>query len=346
MSEESTVKTLSNGYSLPKRIAITYSDVKREYFPTEAQFITEKDAEDDAKAIALYTEKMGITTHLYPGNASLLEKLKIDKPEMVINLVDSVEGNEYLSSVIPATLELLDIPYTGTGILGMSLDTNKFLGRKLFAQVGIPIPSYQLFNSSTDPLDPTLKFPLISKLNEIHGAVEITKDSVSDNEKHLRERIKFLIETYDQPVLVEEFIVGREITGILLQGLNKKVYLAEKVFHKPDEKYVFASFEDQWVTEGYGGFHYQRYDDPVLKGYIKRAFDISKMADYGKFDVRLDNSGRYYFIDSNCNPAFGPKELSCAISNILDLYGVSFEEILKRLIINTLHPGETEDQKS
>lgn len=321
---------------LPEKLAIVYSDVKREYFPTESQYVTEKDAETDAAVIATYVEKFGIKVHLYPGNKDLPESLKRDKPDMVINLVDSVEGIESSASIIPAALELMDTKYTGTGVLGMSLDTNKFIIKKLFTQAGIPTPNYQLFYTPNDPIDPTLRYPLISKLNEIHGAVEITKDSVSETEKHLRERLKFLISTYKQPVLVEEFIVGREITGMVLQGLNTKVYLAEKVFANPDQKYVFANFEDQWVNEGYGGFHYQKYEDPVLKAYIKRAFDIAKMDDYAKFDVRLDSSGRYYFIDSNCNPAFGPRELDCAISEILDLYGVSFMDILKRLIVNTM----------
>lgn len=76
--------------------------------------------------------------------------------------------------------------------------------------------------------------------------------------------------------------------------------------------------------------------DPLLKEYVKKAFDVCTMYDYGKFDVRLDQSGRCFFIDTNCNPAFGPKELDMALSVILDLYGISFYEILKRLILNTV----------
>ncbi len=325
-----------NNIELPDKIGITFSDVKREYFPTEAQYLTEKDAEHDATVVSTYLEKLGIKPFLYPGNATLADNIKRDKPDMVMNLVDSVKGDEASCAVIPAALELLDIPYTGTGILGMGLCANKFIVKKLYTQGGIPTAHYQLFNTPNDPIDPTLRYPLLAKLNEIHGAVEITRDSVSDNEKHLRDRLKFLIDTYGQPVLVEEFIVGREVTAILLQGLNKKVYLAEKVFHKPDSKYLFASFEDQWEDEGYEGFTYQKFEDPVLNAYVRKAFDISRMSDYAKFDIRIDSSGRYYFIDTNSNPAFGPKELSCAISVICDLYGVSFTDILRRIIINTV----------
>ncbi len=325
-----------NEFNLPKKAGIIYSEVKREYFPTEAQYLTEKDADRDAMIISHYLEKLGVKTKLYPGNARLTQELRQDRPEVVLNLVDSVKGNEYLSATIPATLELLEIPYTGAGILGKALDTNKFLIKKLLQQNGVPVPNYQMFNNPNDPLDPTLRFPLISKLNEIHGAVEITQNAVSESEKHLRQRLNFLIKTYEQPVIVEEFIVGREITAILLEGLNKKVYLAEKVFHKSGEKYIFSTFEDQWLKRANEVFHYQKYRDPLLNEYVKRAFEITKMADYAKFDVRLDSSGRYFFLDCNMNPAFGPKETDCALAYILDLYGLSFLDILKRLLLNTV----------
>jgi hypothetical protein len=70
------------------------------------------------------------------------------------------------------------------------------------------------------------------------------------------------------------------------------------------------------------------------------------MCDYGKLDVRLDQSGRYLFIDTNCNPAFGPKELDMALSVILDLYGVSFTEILKRLMLNTVRDASGKERLS
>ncbi len=319
---------------IPKKVGIIYSDVKREYFPTEAQYITEKDAKESAVIIAKYLENFNIRPKLFPGNSSLPQNLRKEMPDMVFNLVDSVKGNEYLSSTIPGVLELLEIPYTGAGIIGLSLTFQKFLTFKLLEQNGIPVPRYQIFTNHTDYLDPTLRYPLIAKLNEIHGGVEITKDSVSDNEKHLRERIKYLIYTYKQQVLVQEFIVGREINAILLEGLNKKVYMAEKVFSElKDQKYSFLSFEDQWLNKDLT-FHYQKFEDPVLREYVKKAFDVVQMADYGKFDIRLDSSGRYYFIDSNANCYLSPSD--SAISSILTIYKVRFNEVLRRLLINTM----------
>jgi D-alanine-D-alanine ligase len=327
---------IAGEYELPEKVGVIYSDVKRSYFPTRSQYITEIDADEDARLIGEYLKTLGICVFLYPGNEELPGRLRKDHPQIVINLVDSVKGNESLAAAIPGLLELLDIPYTGADILGLSLDTNKFLVKKLLQQNGIPVPAHQLLNTASDYLDPHLRFPLISKLNGIHGSVEITRDAVSETEKHLRERVRYLNITYKQPVLVEEFISGREVTAILLEGMNKKVYLAEKLFTHATDKYVFLTFEDQWLSKNDAAFHYTKFDDLLLRDYVKKAFDVTSMYDYGKFDIRLDQSGRYYFIDTNCNPAFGPKELDLALSVILDMYGISFYEILKRLILNTV----------
>ena len=113
-----------------------------------------------------------------------------------------------------------------------------------------------------------------------------------------------------------------------------------------DKKYVFMTFEDQYVTpagdnEQADVFYYVKYEDPLLRDYVRRAFDITDMLDYGKFDIRIDASGRYYFIDSNANPAFAPKEIGTAMGFVAQgLYNVSFTDILRRIINNTINPIE------
>jgi len=113
------------------------------------------------------------------------------------------------------------------------------------------------------------------------------------------------------------------------------VYLAEKVFRETNDPMQFATFDDQWGEEN-DSFTYAKITDSNLCDLVKKAFAVTKMEDYGKFDIRLDQSGRYYFIDCNSNPAFGPKELTVAMALILDLYDVNFVEILKRLMANTM----------
>jgi len=316
-----------------KTLAILYSQAKREYFPTEEQYISEAEVFERAKIVAVYFDKVGFEVILLPGDSSLPKKLQKVRPQLVLNLVDSVRGQEHLAAIIPAQLDLFNIPYTGTGMLGLAINSNKFLTKKLLEQTGVPLPRYQLFSSLLDILDVQLKFPLISKLNEIHGSVAIDQDSVSDNELHLRERLKKLFRIYRQPVLVEEFIVGKELTAYLLEGMSKKIYIGEKKFNEATTKYKIATFDAVW--RDIDSYDYVRSSgNGILENYVRTAFDILKMDDYGKFDVRQDESGRYYFIDCNANPAFGPIETDCAISHVLKMYDINFDEIIRRLILN------------
>lgn len=73
---------------------------------------------------------------------------------------------------------------------------------------------------------------------------------------------------------------------------------------------------------------------------MKKAFEVTKMADYGKFDVRIDNSGRCYFLDSNSNPYLGSPETESAMAMILQLHGISYLELIKRLLVNTIRNWE------
>lgn len=316
-----------------KKVAILYSEAKREYFPTEEQYITEAEVVERAKMIIPYFEKTGCQVEMIPGNEELTHILRKLQPDFVLNLVDSVRGQEHLAAIVPATLELLNIPYVGTGMLGLSLNSNKFLTKKLMEQAGLPLPRYQLFNNPTEPLDMHLKFPLITKLNEIHGSVAINQAAVSENEAHLRARLRELMGVYHQPVLAEEFIVGKEFTSFILEGAIRKVYVGEKVFQETEEKYKLATFDAVWLD--INSYDYVRADGHgMLENYTRTAFEVLKMDDYAKFDVRMDESGRYYFIDCNANPAFGPIESDCAIAHVLRMYGIDFDEVLRRIFVN------------
>lgn len=328
---------------LGMKIVILYSEVKREYFATEEHYRTEVEVYERARVIAPYFERMGAKVYFLPGNADVGIKLLRLKPTLVLNLVDSIRGQEYLASAVPGTLELLGLPYTGSGILSMSINLNKFLTKKLLEQYGLPVPRYQLISDPGEPINPLLRYPLISKINDIHGAVEIDETAVAETESALRDRLKHLISTYKQDVLIEEFIVGRELSAIVFEGSKRKVYVGEKVFseERTPGPYKIASFTAVWQDEEQDPmkqiFHYEKYEpSEALKEDIKKAYDVLKMEDYGKFDMRIDQSGRYYFIDPNVNPAFGPKEAACALGLVMNMYGIDFPQILKRLVANTL----------
>lgn len=334
-------KNNKNGGKLPKKVAIIFTDEKREYFFTEEEYWTVAGSEEEAHGFQPYFDKLKVKTVYIKGNASLALNLRKEKPDMALNLVTTVKGYDYLGATVPATLELLEIPYTGASILGFALGCNKYLIYTLLASHGVPVPPFQLLTSTTTVLDPSLKFPLILKLNEEHSNVEITRKSVVENEKELRRQLKYLIHKYGQDVLVSEFIDGREFAAFIFQSYNKKVYNIERQIHLPNNKtgHEFLDYDLCWMyeKEEYSKYlKYAKYRDPLLDALTKKAFDIVMMGDYGKFDIRMDRMGKYYFIDANANCHFGPPEWECEMTNTLKNYGVPFTILLKRMLQNTM----------
>lgn len=323
---------------LPKKVAIIYSDVRREYFLTEDEYISEVGADIYANDIAQYILKMGIDVICLACDKNIANNLKKYKPCMVLNLVDSVRGQSNLGSSIIGLLEIMNIPYTGAGILGWSIGTNKFVMYQLMQSNGIPVPNHQLVSNYSEMIDPNLRYPLFPKLNVEHSSIGIDENSICENEKQLRFKLKELIEKYKQPILIDEFIAGIEVTSAVLESVNTKVYTVKRSTGQETKEDVMT-FNKKW--KDWENINYEKYDQPYLKEYVKKTFDILKMSDYARIDIRIDASGRFYFIDPNCNPFFGPiKETHATYSIILDMYGIDFEETLKRIFANTLKDAQ------
>lgn len=324
---------------LPKKVAILYSDVQREYFRTEQEYLSEEGADLYAHEVAKYISKMGIEVDCIAGNDTLATNLQKFDPDMALNLVDTVRGNATLGSSIPGVLEVLHIPYTGAGTLGWALGCNKFLMYQLLQSAGVPVPTHQLVSSSSDMINPELRYPLFPKLNYEHSSIGIDQNSICTNERELRAKIRDLVITYKQPVLIDEFIAGIEVTAAVLDGINTKVYTVQRKVE--DGKDDVVTFDTKW--RDYLSMTYEKHEDPKLKAYVKEAFELLKMSDYARIDIRIDAAGRYYFIDPNANPFFGPpRETHATYSMILDMYGVTFEETLKRMFYNTLEDARGE----
>jgi len=334
-------KNNKNGGKLPKKVAIIYTDENRDQFLTEQEYTTVAGSRDEAFAFEPYFKKLGIKTLYLAGNSALAKKLRQFNPDMALNLVTTVKGYDYLGATVPSTLELLEIPYTGASILGFAIGCNKHLIYSLLSAHGVTVPHFQLLTSSRTPLDPTLKFPLILKLNEEHSNVEITRKSVVENETELRRQLRYLINKYEQDVLVSEFIDGREFAAFIFQAINKKVYTLEREIHLPNNTtgHEFLDYDLCWMEPNEispDNLKYLKYKNQELESMVKRAYEITKMASYGKFDLRQDKYGKFYVIDANANCHFGPDPNICEMTDALKSYGVNFSTLLTRLLQNTM----------
>lgn len=317
-----------------KLVAVAYSHVDRDQFPSEEAYASEKEVEERAQQVLEEIQKLGVGVKSYPADQYFLTNMLVDRPDMVVNLVDTVRGKDKLSSAVPAFLQYARIPYTGTSMIGMVIGNDRHLFKQLLAHNDIPTPEYKFVKDLRSNTPPTFEPPYIVKLNESGGSVGIDDHAVKETPAQLLKKVEEMRNEYKIPVLVERFIDGNEITSVVFDdGKARQVFMAQKKFkHKPDGKHEFTSHESYYI---YDSYLYEPVEEELAKKVEKlsiQAFDILRFNDYAKFDIRVDqNDMTPYFIDCNPNTAFGP-DLGLPMTDIMRMYGIEFPEILASLL--------------
>ena len=120
-------------------------------------------------------------------------------------------------------LELLDIPFVGSGLLAQVVSLNKEHAKATFKAVDVPVSPFQTFYSVDAKLDDDLNFPLFVKPVREGSAVGITEKSLVKNDKELREQVGFILENFNQPALVEGYLPGREFSVGVLGTRNPEI---------------------------------------------------------------------------------------------------------------------------
>ncbi len=315
-------------------VVVAYSSVQREHFATQSAYEAEVEVEERAIEVSEEIRKLGINVRTLPGDQYFYTNLLVDKPDLVVNLVDTLKGKDQLQPSVPAALELANIPYTGAGMEGLIIGNNRNLTKRLLMAYDIPTPSFQFVRRVGASIDEDLGLPLIVKLNEGGGSVGINNHAVKETLRAAKLRSNRLISTYHVPVIVEKFIDGPEVTVVVFDdGTKRHVFMGQKVFRtKPDGKHYFTSFESYDDLRAY---KYIPVEDDLRYEITKRAvraFGGLQHKDYAKFDVRVDEeTGTPYFTDSNPNTAFGP-DMGLPMTEIMAMFGVEFSDAVASLL--------------
>ncbi len=140
-----------------------------------------------------------------------MEKLPAVRPDICFNLCEGHWG-ESRESHVPAILEMLRVPYTGAGVFGLAVTLDKPTTQRLLAYHGVAVPAFQIFRNAGDPLDPRLGYPLFVKPSREGSSIGISASSIVRDEPELRRQLAAQLESYQQPILVERYIRGREVT--------------------------------------------------------------------------------------------------------------------------------------
>ena len=198
-----------------KLIVVAYSHIEREWFPTQASYDAEIEVEDRAEEVGDEIKKLGSEVKGVPGNQYFLTNILVDKPDLIVNLVDTLRGQDKLQTSVPAALELSNVPYTGAQMEGIVIGNNRNLTKRLLMAYDIPTPYFQFIRRVGVGIDEDLGLPLIVKLNESGGSVGINNKAVQETLKDAQKKVDDMISTYKMPVVVERFIDGVEITAVV-----------------------------------------------------------------------------------------------------------------------------------
>ncbi|MBI5682632.1 MAG: ATP-grasp domain-containing protein [Deltaproteobacteria bacterium] len=306
------------------RVAVTYNvkskGVKREGLPPD--FYAEWDDEETISAVKdALSERHDVV--LIEADKDAYLKLANEKPDIVFNIAEGIHGRSR-ESHIPAILEMLEIPYTGSGPLTLGICLDKARAKEMLAYYGIPTSMFFVVHSPLSTLHSPLSFPLIVKPLYEGSSKGIRNDSVVHNEGELDKKIKWVLDEYKQPALVEEFLEGREFTVAML-GNGDELHclpIVELNYSTlPQGVNPIYSYEAKWIWDTPDNpleiFTCPAQIDEKLKteteDICKKAFNMLDLKDWCRIDVRLDASGNPYILELNPLPGIlpDPKNNSC-----------------------------------
>lgn len=320
-----------------------------------------REAREDVERVAvalrdaLATSKREVD--LWPVSDDLFEvgkRLRESQPDVVVNLCESLAADSRGELVVPALLELLGLPYTGSGSLGLTLALHKNKAKELLRARGVSTPEFCVVNSVADLVSVKMPFPLIVKPSREDASVGIDFDSVVYDKTALGKAVGRILRTFHQPALVERFIEGREIYVPLLGNHPRQsLPLTEIHFGAAFEKKPnVISYAAKWEPESAecidspsGPCSLSPELEERCVATAMAAFEALECRDYGRVDLRLAPDGQCYVIDINPNCDLHPhsgfaKAASSAGINYPDLALHLVELALERENGNQAHRKE------
>ena len=269
------------------------------------------------------------------SDEKIIERLIKSDIDIAFNLSTGIRG-ESRQSQIPAILELLGIPYVGSGILAHSLALNKAMAKQIFQFHNVSTPAFQVFNTGKEKLEPKLAFPLIVKPACEGSGFGIHKDSVVYSEEALVKKVAELLMQYQPPAIAEEFIEGREFTvGIIGNGANKTILPVMEIDFKdvPEEYGRFYTFEVKTdfgeQTKYYCPAQLSVETEKAIKENASKAFDALGCRDIARVDVRLRDE-KPYIIEINSLPGLQPEYSD--LPKMAEAAGLSYEDLIIRIL--------------
>ena len=294
---------------------------------------------------------------------NLIERLQAYQPDLCFNIAEGHFGNGR-ESQIPAILEMLRIPYTASELLTLALSLDKPMTKRLLWYHGLPTPEFQVFGRADDPIDEDLldnggelRFPLFVKPSREGTGMGVSASSIVRSVAELRQQVSAQIARYNEPILCERYIEGREVTVGVIGNLRPSAArrLNERTAPNilPDELTFFPPLEINTAVfeETEAGLYTNRmkveyaeedyYLCPAdldaatvqqLNLLTAAVFRVLGCKDVARVDFRLDqNDGNTpYILEINPLPGLNPGYSDICIE--ATALGWSYEQLIGRIV--------------
>ncbi|MBT8390240.1 MAG: ATP-grasp domain-containing protein [Ignavibacteriaceae bacterium] len=253
---------------------------------------------------------------LIEATAEAYYKFKEIKPDIVFNIAEGLNGINR-ESQIPAMLDMLEIPYTGSDALTLGICLDKSRTKEILTYHKIPNAKFIMVENTEDIEKIKMEFPAIVKPVSEGSSKGIFSSSFVNNSNELKDEVNRIIRNYDQPALVEEFLPGREFT-IAVMGNDEETILHPIIEIKyddfPENVIPLYSFEAKWILDTkenkFDVFECPANLDKNLEDKIRStaltAYKILRCRDWSRIDLRLDKHAIPNIIEINPLPGIMP----------------------------------------
>jgi D-alanine-D-alanine ligase len=301
--------------SVPKmklKVGITYN-LKKDFSQREdlpVDFLEEFDSEETIDAIRKVLESEGHEVIKLGGDIGLIDRLRKTSIDIVFNIAEGLQGRNR-EAHIPALLEFLNIPYTGSDPLTLSLTLDKAMAKRVVMTQNIPTPRFKKVERMEDLNGLDLRCPLFVKLCYEGSSKGVRLDSKVLDPQSLEEKTRDLLKTYGSPLLVEEFVKGPEFTVGILGNEDPFVLGVMQIEIKgrpPEESIYSLEIKREWEEKVQ--YHCPPSIDQNLLKKIEevalRSYRALECRDVSRVDIRVGEDNTPYFLEINPLPGLSP----------------------------------------
>jgi D-alanine-D-alanine ligase len=322
----------------PMIVGMTY-DLRKDYLERgyKEEDIAEFDSEDTIDQLEKAIKALGHKTQRI-GNVFALTAMvaKGDRWDMVFNICEGMGGRSREAQV-PAILEAFGIPYTFSDPLVCAATLDKAIAKRLVREAGLATPPYAEVRTAADIDKVKLTYPLFAKPIAEGTGKGIDRNSRIQSPAELRRVCLELLSKYGQPVIVEEFLPGREFTiAIIGNGSASKVIGTMEILIPSCDSGAIYSFEAKEKCETLCTYLHHA-PGTVAKDAEALALACHKTLqcrDVSRVDVRCDASGKPCFLEVNPLPGLHPTHSDLPM--IATAQGMSYTKLINEILTNAL----------